>query len=767
MVNVNTKHYSAPTQSSVTHTQDNVAHPYESTAHKEHRELTLMFSDIVGYSRLMGRDEMLTIEMLGDYRKILLAHIAEHGGTFIEFAGDAIFSRFDTPLAAVSAAIAIQKHLHVFNQGREKELPPLQTRIGIHKGQVLVRENAVLGDDVNITARLEPLAVADGICISKAIYDDIRLELREPIKPLGIQALKNIEQKIRVYLIKPTGLGGRDHLHYFWQACSKKMMAYRYSIMVTTVLLLAASFYFIPRWLVPGYAANYIEIANFKNVMNEDGKSDYFSSGITEAVRSQLADMRDVYIVESEKGIHAPIKLEGSVQKNGDNLRIVYRIFRREGNVQIAGGKLDGAYKDIFILQDRLVGEIAKYLAQEFKLKNFRPAPLKLTGDVTAYDYYLQGLEFLAKPSSQDVFDNAIQRFSEALVHDENFMLANAGLCEAYRLKYESTKLASWLEKAESHCLKALAQDEKSARTYASLGALYRDTGKYDKAVKYLQLSREKEPNNVAAALALARTYDLMQDDTAAESIYLETIRMTPKNWDVYQGYGYFLIRKGRHEEAIRNYKKVLNLTPENVAALYNMGIAYLYLGKFKEAATSLNGAVELEPRGEAFLNAGSMYYFSGDFENAVKMYKKALSLQPEDVEFMANIADAYYFLPGQRALASDYFRMVQSRAEIELKSNPGGISSYQFSALAYAHFGNIDQAKKIMEAADKIDSENINSKYVHLRISAIEMDDNATCNYLHKLLEGGYSEKLILADPYFAPLKEKRFQDVCNINLN
>ena len=75
-----------------------------------HRELTLMFTDIVGYSRLMGRDETLAIQMLGDYRKILLGHIAEHGGIFIEFAGDAVFARFDSAISAVNAAVAIQKH---------------------------------------------------------------------------------------------------------------------------------------------------------------------------------------------------------------------------------------------------------------------------------------------------------------------------------------------------------------------------------------------------------------------------------------------------------------------------------------------------------------------------------------------------------------------------------------------------------------------------------------------------------------------------------
>lgn len=730
--------------------------------HQEHREQSLMFSDIVGYSRLMGRDEALTIEMLGDYRKILLAHIAEHDGVFIEFAGDAIFSRFDSAHSAVNAAVAIQKHLHLFNQGREKDLPRLQTRIGIHKGAVLLRDNAVLGDDVNIAARLEPLAVADGICISKAIYDDIRTDLREPIKPLGVQSLKNIQHKVRAYLIKPTGLTWRDHFHYFWRGCAKKIEAYRYPITAAVLALIIAGFYFIPRWLVPGYAANYVEIANFQNLMNADGKSDYFSSGITEAVRSQLADMREVYIVEADKGIHAPIRLEGSVQKIGDNLRIVYRIFRREGNVQIAGGKLDGAYQDIFILQDRLVGDIARNLASEFKLQNFRPAPLKLTNDITAYDYYLQGLDFLGKPSSQENFDAAIQRFNEALVHDSQFMLANSGLCEAYRLKYELTKSASWIEKAEYYCLKALDQDGSSPKAYASIGALYSASGRYEDAIKYLNESREKEPDNIPATIALAGTYDLIQDNINAEILYDAAIKKEPKNWIAYQEYGYFLIRKGRYEEAIKNYQTVMSLTPKNIRTLNNIGTVYLYMGDFKKAARALENAVAIEPSSLALSNIGSTYYYMGDFENAIEAYQQAIKLEPTNIQYLNNIADAYVFFSGGSKLADEYAKKVKMYAENDVNINSTSIIGYQYLALAYIHFNNIELAKKIIkEKSSQLDSGNAFWQYINLRISVAEKNEPDIQLFSRKLQDAGYSEKLILADPYFSVLKEKRFQGV------
>lgn len=729
--------------------------------HQEHREQTLMFSDIVGYSRLMGRDEALTIEMLGDYRKILLAHIAEHDGVFIEFAGDAIFSRFDTALSAVKAAVAIQKHLQLFNQGRDKDLPRLQTRIGIHKGLVLLRENAVLGDDVNIAARLEPLAVPDGICISKAIYDDIKTDVREPMKALGLQSLKNIQHKIRAYLIKPSGIKSRDHFHYFWLGCSKTINAYRYPISAAVLALFIAGFYFIPRWLVPGYAANYVEIANFQNLMNADGKSDYFSSGITEAVRSQLADMRDVYIVDADKGIHAPIRLEGSVQKIGDNLRIAYRIFRRDGDIQIAGGKLDGAYQDIFILQDRLVGEIAKYLAEEFKLQNFRPAPLKLTNDITAYDYYLQGMDYLNKPTGQENYDAAMQKFTEALVHDNKFNLAYWGLCEAFRLNYELIKSNNLIQKAEEYCRIALNQDNKSPKNLQAMGAVYRDLGKYNEALEYLEAARAIDQDSVVTSIALAKTYDLMHNGDAAEDLYISTIKKAPKDWRSYNGYGFFLMGKGRYLEAIRNYEKSLDITPENFAALNNIGAANVNIGNFTEASKALEKSVAIAPSSWSCSNLGDTYYFMGDYLNAAKMYQEALRLEPDNYFIMSNLATAYSLIPEKRHLSKDIFNKVLYLANQDSQLNPNTAIGYQYSAIAYASTEKISDAKKMLMIADEIEKSSSESHYAHLKVAVIEKNTDDIRRYAKALVSTGYSEKTLRADPNFSVLKEEQFKDV------
>lgn len=729
--------------------------------HHQHCEQTLMFTDIVGYSRLMGRNEAMAIEMLGDYRKILLSHIEAQNGKLVEFIGDAIFARFDSAASATAAAIAIQQHLHAFNEVRDKKLPPLQTRIGLHKGEVMLRDGAVFGDSVNIAARLEPLAVADGICISQTVYDEIRFTLSSPAKRLGVQALKNIQQKIRVYLIKPSGIGWRDHLFYFLRGLNKKIHAYRYPLTACLFALIIAGFYFIPRWLVPGYAANYVEIADFQNLMNEKGDADYFSAGITEAVRSQLADMRDVYIVDAKEGIHAPIRLEGSVQRLGDNLRIAYRLFRRKDNVQIAGGKLDGTYQDIFILQDRLVGEIARYLADEFDLQNFRPAPLRLTGDVTAYDYYLRGLDFLERPSLYENVDEAIKNFSTALVHDTDFSLANIGICRAFWKRYEITGSARWINDAEDSCLRGLAQDSKSTEAFRTLGAIYRDTGRYDEAVRYLEKGQLLDGNDSSLLITLASTYYQMGDKARAEKIYRELLIDAPKNWMAYDGYGHYLMMNGRYEEAIKNYQKSLEYNPFNSFALSNMANIFFYKNEVNLAIETYQKSIDIEPSAHVFANMGTIYYLIGRFDKAVSFYNDAIKMQPDNYQYIVYLADSYRHLKEKNLLIQDLYNDAIRLARIEIDTNKNIATPYQYLARVYAQIGSFEEAKVMMKHADKLDASSSETYYSHLRVAVLENDALKIRLYVEKLLETEYSGNLLLSDPDFSVLHEPRFQDL------
>lgn len=725
--------------------------------HNQHCEQTLMFTDIVGYSRLMGRNESMAIEMLGDYRKILLSHIEQQGGQLVEFIGDAIFARFDSAANATAAAIAIQQHLQAFNEVRDKKLPPLQTRIGLHKGEVMLRDGAVFGDSVNIAARLEPLAVADGICISQTVYDEIRFTLSSPAKRLGVQALKNIEQKIRVYLIKPSGIGWRDHLFYFLRGLNKKIVAYRYPLTACLFALIIAGFYFIPRWLVPGYAANYVEIADFQNLMNEKGDADYFSAGITEAVRSQLADMRDVYIVDAKEGIHAPIRLEGSVQRLGDNLRIAYRLFRRKDNVQIAGGKLDGKYQDIFILQDRLVGEIARYLADEFDLQNFRPAPLKLTNNVTAYDFYLRGAKLLGVGMVQKNIDGSIQLFSEAIVHDKDFSLAYSGMCQAYLKKYVYDYSAVWLGEAEKSCFIALEKDKYSAKAHAAVGLVYKEKKDYAKAIEWLNMAIQLDSSDVSVAISLASVYGLVGDYKKAEKIYHDVVGKNPKDWLAYASYGQYLMQKKRHDESIALYNKSLEIIPDNIVVYNNIAANYMYLDDFRSAAVALKRASDIEPNSVVYGNSGSMFYLSADFEEALDMYQMALQLEPDSYEWQVNIADLYRYGLKNEKKALLHYRIALNNIEKIARTTSLMPRDYQYMARAYIGVDSVEKAEDAMRISDAVESSSIDSIYAHLKIAIKKSDMELVKRYVEMLLAGGYSANLVKSDPGLFFLRDNK----------
>ncbi|WP_028886171.1 tetratricopeptide repeat protein [Teredinibacter turnerae] len=714
----------------------------------EHRHLTLMFTDIVGYSRLMGRDQVQTIAMLEDYRRILIEQIDKQQGTVVEFIGDAVFARFDTPIAGVTAAIEIQKALFSFNHFRDKSLPQLQTRIGLHCGEVATKNEAFFGDDVNIAARLEPIAIADGICISDRVYQAVKSELHEPVLALGVLPLKNIQSKVRGYLIRPLGITLRIRGHYLNRRVKEKLGAYRYPIAASIFMLIAAGIYFVPRWLVPGYDANYVEIADFQMLSNDQNNNSYLSSGISDAVRAQLADMKDLYVLKAGEGVQAPIVLTGSVQRFGDNLRVSYQIKRRDGDVQITGGKLDGKYNEIFILQDRLVGEIAKYLADEFAIPNFRPARLDTTSDILAYEYYMRGTDYQNRPSTQTNNDEAIKYFTTALVHDNEYVDAEAALCEAYKTKYVNLGDVSWFNSAKQHCELALKLDPTHTGAIRTMAAIHRQSGEYDQAIQLIDQVLAREPDNTPAARLLALTYHDTNESAKAIGILEDCIQRHPKDFVNYKDLARIYLDNGNLEEAITNYKKVLEITPQNNAALNNLGIAYYYLGELKQARKYFELATRLIQGPGAYGNLGSLNYFLGDYDKAAEQFKIALAMSPTDALLQLNYADSLRNTNGKSGLAEEsYNKAIALAKEIQLV-NPEDSDANITLALSYLALHNPEQAKPYLRKAELGAPDYPEVIYVRLRYHIATGNFSEAFATLSELLDAGYSKAILERDP-------------------
>src|SRR6516162_820666 len=168
------------------------------------RLAAIVAADVAGYSRLMGLDEGGTARTLRKHRAVADALVAKHGGRSVKTTGDGVLLEFPSVIDAVECSVAVQAAMAQRNEGVPVDRQML-FRIGINLGDILIEGDDILGEGVNIAARLEGIAEPGGICISSAAYDHVRGKVAVEFTDLGEQSLKNIERPVRVYAAKSSG----------------------------------------------------------------------------------------------------------------------------------------------------------------------------------------------------------------------------------------------------------------------------------------------------------------------------------------------------------------------------------------------------------------------------------------------------------------------------------------------------------------------------------------------------------------------------------
>jgi adenylate cyclase len=294
------------------------------------RKLAAIFStDVKGYSRLMGEDEVATIRTLTAYRELMATLIQQHRGRVVDSPGDNLLAEFASVVEAVQCAVAIQRELRL----RNAELPlqrRMEFRIGINLGDVIMEGERIYGDGVNIAARLEGLAEAGGLCISGIVYDQIKTKLALGYEDLGPQAVKNIAEPVRVYRVqlepgavvpaaheqeaKAVGEAGR--LLPQQGSAARRVFAWSWRkgvLAVVGLLLLLWAGVTIwqgfvrpssPAQAVPAEtaltvavpAAPSIVVLPFVN-LSSDPEQEYFSDGITEDLTSKLSKLAGLTVI--------------------------------------------------------------------------------------------------------------------------------------------------------------------------------------------------------------------------------------------------------------------------------------------------------------------------------------------------------------------------------------------------------------------------------------------------------------------------------------
>ena len=468
-----------------------MATPPDSGAVASRRELAaIMFSDIAGYTAIMGHDEQEGLEARNSHRELLRAILPRFNGRLLGDLGDGALSSFHSAIDAVNCARAFQ--------ASTGSSPQFRIRIGIHVGDVLFADDTVVGDGVNIASRVQALAPPGGICISERVYEEIRNQRGMAVKSLGQKNLKNVSRPIGVYVLSD---GADSSAAAKFPARTSRTKSRVIAMAGAGAIALAALAYVTltrrsptPNSTAPlasnSHVIRSIAVLPLDNYSG-DPKQEYFADGMTDELTTDLATISQLRVISRGsvmqfKGDHRPptpviarllnvdAVVEGSVLREGDKVRITAQLIDARADKHLWARSYERDSRDVLALQDELASAIAKEINVQLtpeEQARLSSAPIV---NPQAHDAYLKGRYFINRPSDENL-KKAIAQFEEAVRLDPNFAPAYSGLSDAYvwaGFNEGVFTAAEAMPKAKATAEKAIQLDDTSAEAHTSLAVL-------------------------------------------------------------------------------------------------------------------------------------------------------------------------------------------------------------------------------------------------------------------------------------------------------
>jgi adenylate cyclase len=550
----------------------------------------ILSADVQGYSRLMEEDEEGTIRTLKAYMEVISGFIQQHRGRIVATGGDSVLAEFASVVDAVRCAVGIQEELKERNKDAA-ENRRMEFRIGVNLGDVVEEGDTILGDGVNIAARVQSLAEAGGICITGTAYDQIKNKLALSYEYVGEQTVKNIKEPVKIYrvLMEPgvqMPAGGVE-------VASKEKMAFP----------------------LPDKPS--IAVLPFVN-MSKDPDQEFFSDGITEDIITALSKVKNLFVIARNstftyKGKPVKIKqvseelgvryvLEGSVQKSGDRVRVTAQLIDALSGYHLWAERYDRDLEDLFALQDEVTLKIL--MAMQVKLTEGEQA---LTGEkyfrgkegLECYLKLWEGVYYLRMLSIDS--NNKARRIAEEIVTKwpEN-PIGHVLLGWTYYmdLMFGSTKSPQeTLEKAMELAQKALTTDDSYTRTHGLLSFIYSHNREYDRAIAEGERALVLDPNVAEAHEQYARCLVYADRSKEAIPIIQKAIRLNPHgSTSAFAVLGLAYTLTDRFEEAVSAYQQAILRSPDNIFAHLCLASAYIRMGQEKEAGLEAAEVLRINP---------------------------------------------------------------------------------------------------------------------------------------------------------------------------
>jgi TolB-like protein len=555
-----------------------------------------MFADVVGYSRLIGVDDIGTLARLRNLRRDLIdPAIQGHGGRLVSTGGDSLLVVFESAEGAVRCAVKVQEQLPIL----DAEHPPdraIRFRIGVNVGDAIADGTDVHGEAVNIAARLQAECPAGGVCVSRSVREHAQGRLGLKFQELGPLNLKNIARPIEAFVLR--------------------IVAPISKVTPLTALMRDHSIAKAPRLS--------LVVLPFDNI-GGDPNEDYLADVITEDLTTDLSRLPGVVLIArhsagsykakpsdkrrigEELGVRYVV--EGSVRKLGDVLRVNVQLITSETNTHIWAGRFDQDLGDISTGQEEMVSRLSAALGiQMFDAESARRAS-ESPDDPDAFAVLLRAQAAERKSHSIEQLPQLAALFEQALLSDPSSVPAmldlSATLIDRYVIPdYPERGNEDLIERAAALVAAATAIEPNSERVMLRQALLSRAQGRWPEAIAIYQRLIEISPNNPSAYRLLG--YMKLAIGNAKDAIPLlqKSIRvdpLSPYNRHTYQRIGLSLLLLGRDEESIEWQQRsltggVTDPPPRRAQCLLFMASAQALIGHSDDAHRAVAEANRLSP---------------------------------------------------------------------------------------------------------------------------------------------------------------------------
>jgi len=723
---------------------------------RSHQLADIMFTDIRDYTALMQRDEEKAIEFRDRHREVFNAITKKHKGKILQYYGDGTLSTFSSAIDAVRCGIEMQLAF--------QEEPRIPVRVGVHTGDIIFTEDDIIGDGVNIAARVESLAVAGSVFISEKVFDEVKNQPGIQCKSMGVFKLKNVDKPIEVFAISNPGLIVPDKEQIAGKEDKKtqddigkprrgnkiRMWWYLIPLIVVIIIFIVYNLNIFDRSTEHEETIHRESIAVLPFINDsQDSSNVYIINGLMESVLNNLQKIEGLRVIsrtsvekfrkipktipEIAEELNVHYIVEGSGQKIGDQILLNIQLIEGQSDKHLWSEQYNREAKDIFELQL----DIAKKIADKIEViitpeeeERINKIP---TDNLVAYDYFLKGLDLFYE-GSYDGLESAIVYFKKAIEQDSLFARAYADIAISYFFLDAGHTEKQYTDLLNSYADNALLYDPQLPQSLIAKALFYMQNREYDLAIPYLEKALEYNPNSALVVNALSDFYANYVPNTekylqyALKGIQLDIAAQDSSTASVtYLHISNAFIQTGFVEEAEKYIDMSLAYYPNNLYSVYVK--AYILYAKDRDLNKLKDSLIEALKRDTTRLDIlqelAKSYYYLRDYEKSYTYYKKLL-----------DVKEAYQL---------DIYR--GENAKIGLVMDKMGLG---------------EQSEKLF-AEYKIMADNDKSIYKHLSLSAYHSFHGNTETAIEQFRlfsqQDNYPYWIVIfigMDPLFDPVKEQ-----------